>query len=51
VQTEAEVIRLPMVLSYALEEPETKAGKRKLDKEVATLVARISGSKKCGSKS
>jgi len=40
-----------MVLSYALEEPTTKAGKRKFDQEVANLVARISGSKKCGPKS
>ena len=51
VQTEDEVLRLPMVLSYALEEPATKAGKRKFDQEVANLVARISGSKKCGCKS
>lgn len=40
------VIRLPKVLSYALEEPTTKAGKRKLADEVAMTVARISASKK-----
>ena len=39
------VLRLPKVLSYALEEPTTKAGKRKLDQEVAQLVARITASK------
>ena len=40
------VIRLPKVLSYALEEPTTKAGKRKLQKEVDMTIARISASKK-----
>jgi hypothetical protein len=34
------------VASYPLEEPKTKAGKRKFDKEVAGLVARICGGKK-----
>jgi len=33
------------VASYPLEEPKTKAGKRKFEKEVANLVARITGSK------
>jgi hypothetical protein len=37
---------LPLVLSYALEEPATKAGKRKLDREVAMTIAGISASKK-----
>jgi hypothetical protein len=32
------------VLSYALEEPRTKAGKRKLNDEVAMQLARISAS-------
>jgi hypothetical protein len=40
------VIRLPKVLSFALEEPLTKAGKRKLQKEVDMTIARISASKK-----
>ena len=40
------VIRLPKVLSYALEEPTTKAGKRKMDAEVAMTIARIGASKK-----
>ena len=40
------VIRLPKVLSYALEEPTTKAGKRKMDAEVAMTIARITASKK-----
>ncbi len=40
------VIRLPKVLSYALEEPLTKAGKRKLQDQVAGLIAGISASKK-----
>jgi hypothetical protein len=35
-----------LVLSYALEEPATKAGKRKLGREVAMTIARISASKK-----
>ena len=38
------VLRLPKVLSYTLEEPATKAGKRKLDQEVGKTVARITGS-------
>jgi hypothetical protein len=38
--------RLPVVLSYAPEEPTTRAGKRKLDDEVASIVDRISASKK-----
>ena len=38
------VIRLPKVDSYALEEPRTKAGKRKLQDEVARQIARISSS-------
>ena len=40
------VVRLPKVLSYALEEPTTKAGKRKMAEEVAMTVARIGASKK-----
>jgi hypothetical protein len=45
---EDDVIRLPAVKSYALEEPATKAGKRKLQDEVARQIARISASKKQG---
>ena len=37
------VIRLPKVLSYELEEPKTKAGKRKMATEVAMNVDRIGG--------
>jgi len=40
------ICRLPVVLSYALEEPATKAGKRKLQDEVSRQLARISASKK-----
>jgi hypothetical protein len=40
------VIRLPVVLSYPLEEPATKAGKRKLQDEVARQLARIAASKR-----
>jgi hypothetical protein len=38
------VIRLPKVDSYALEEPRTKAGKRKLAHDVASIVREISSS-------
>ena len=42
----SQTVTLPAVLSYALEEPTTKAGKRKLQKEVDMTIARISASKK-----
>jgi hypothetical protein len=46
IENEAKEGRLRMVMSYALEEPTTRAGKRKLDDEVASIVDRISRSKK-----
>ena len=42
------VIRLPKVHSYALEEPRTKAGKRKLAQDVASIMADISSSFRAG---
>jgi hypothetical protein len=42
------VIRLPKVDSYALEEPRTKAGKRKLAQEVTSIIADISSSFRAG---
>ena len=37
---------LPMVRRWELDMPKSQTGKRKLDQEVAAIVARISGSKK-----
>jgi hypothetical protein len=42
------VIRLPAVKSYALEEPRTKAGKRKLAQDVTSIITDISSSFRAG---
>ena len=39
-----------MVRRWELDEPKTKAGKRKLEREVSDIGARISDSKQYGSK-